>query len=200
MYVLKYPNPKLEVICPNITFDIPENIRDIIFKAEKFAKKYNLFSINGSIIGENLNFTWIKSELDSIDVKGFEYNLYINPVIVDLLDEDLQYSIEFSELFEEKHPFQVVRYKNIRVSYQDMLGEYHEEDLTGNQSYCMQQEVDWLSGITLADRAIISDTLKPYNIPTIIEWQKSISNPNYIFKTFPTKIKITTEDKIKDEE
>jgi peptide deformylase len=74
----------------------------------------------------------------------------INPEIVDIGTEDFTVwddCFSFPNLL-----VQVSRAYRIRIRYQDVRGEWHEEDLEGDRAELLQHEIDHLDGVLAVDR------------------------------------------------
>ncbi|HEU4828112.1 MAG TPA: peptide deformylase [Gemmatimonadales bacterium] len=74
----------------------------------------------------------------------------INPEIVDIGNEDFSVwddCFSFPNLL-----VRVSRSYRIRVRYQDLKGEWHEDDLEGDRAELVQHELDHLDGVLAVDR------------------------------------------------
>jgi peptide deformylase len=81
-----------------------------------------------------------------------EIKPYVNPQIVEFSEErDLgpEGCLSFPGLYGD-----VIRSKSVKVRYQDLDFETHEEEASGFYARVLQHEIDHLNGVLLIDRAV----------------------------------------------
>lgn len=74
----------------------------------------------------------------------------VNPEIIDIGNEDFSVwddCFSFPNLY-----VKVLRAWKIRVRYQDLRGQWHEDDLEGSRAELLQHEIDHLDGVLAVDR------------------------------------------------
>lgn len=74
----------------------------------------------------------------------------VNPEIIDIGNEDFAVwddCFSFPNLY-----VKVLRAWRIRIRYQDLRGDWHEEDLEGPRAELLQHEIDHLDGVLAVDR------------------------------------------------
>ena len=79
-----------------------------------------------------------------------EVRFFYNPEILSYSEEYSVYEegcLSFPELF-----FKVKRPASISVRFQDNVGNFYEENLTGIEARCYQHEMDHLNGVCFVDR------------------------------------------------
>lgn len=82
---------------------------------------------------------------------GDEYVAFYNPVIIKS-SEEKEISKEGCLSYQYLY-ISINRPTSITVSYQDYMGNFHENDLVGLAARCFQHELDHLNGITFVDIA-----------------------------------------------
>lgn len=99
-------------------------------------------------VGVNRNVIWVQR----FDKVGAPFEFYVNPKIVwrsNLMRKGWEGCLSIPDTREE-----VYRHYTIRLTYQDLDGNYHDELIEGFTSVIVQHEVDHLYGILFTDRLI----------------------------------------------
>jgi peptide deformylase len=162
--VLQFGNPLLrETCCAVEDFNMPEvlqtrqDLEDTLHDLQRTHDKGG--GLAAPQIGSSLRIVYINA-------RGRSFHL-LNPVIVERGEETFKV---WDFCFSARASFlaQVERNYRIRVQYQDVSGQRHEEDFEGYFSELLQHEIDHLDGVLFIDR--IDD---PSGLVMMEEWDKT---------------------------
>ena len=103
-------------------------------------------------IGSNLRLFIVKTA-ETSEIKG-RYKVFINPIIVS--SEGIHLSREINLSIPGK-VFLIPRYNKVHVAYQDEMGHACSETYIGSYGEVVQQMIQMLDGITLADLGLEID-------------------------------------------
>ena len=134
-------------------------------KLRKVAKKINKFDKSLEILAQNMLKTMYKA--DGIGLAATQIDVHIRLVVMDLSEERNTPRIfvnpEYTIL--DKSPFtyeegclsipgfneEISRPSKILLKWQDLLGNFHEEEPDGIFTVCAQHEIDHLDGKLFVD-------------------------------------------------
>ena len=162
--ILEVPDPRLKLVSEPVTkFD--EELKELV--ADMFETMYAAPGIGLAAIqvGVPKRLLVIDLQPDDEDAEPeacnhgghqhthqptrMEPRIFVNPEILDPADELASYQegcLSVPEIYAD-----VDRPAHCRVRYQDLEGQWHEENLDGLMATCLQHEMDHLEGILFID-------------------------------------------------
>jgi peptide deformylase len=141
--VLKYPDPFL--------FKVVEDVKIFDEELQKNAVEMLETMIESKGVGLAANQVGINKKIFVMkcDIKKEPYVL-INPVIIEMSEEkmnDEEGCLSFPSLY-----FQLQRSKTVKLKWQDLIGEFHEEIFSDLEAVCVQHECEHLNGIVFINK------------------------------------------------
>ena len=136
--ILKYPDPGLSKRCEPVTvFDATlTSLGDDLLDTMRAAPGVGITAAHVGVF-----IRLVVLELSKETGPRF----YVNPEVLSASDERMRHmegSVSMPGANDE-----VERPKRIRLRYQDLDGAFHEDDVEGFHSICMQHEIDQLDGV-----------------------------------------------------
>ncbi len=146
--ILHYPDSKLQLIAtPVIAFD--EELKLLITNMAYTMYNYNGIGLAATQINVQKRLFIIDTfynkfdENDDIYSDKFQLSAFINPEIITKSEQidSKEGCLSVPDIYET-----VIRFNKITIKYQDIDGNYHEDELTGIMAICYQHELDHLNG------------------------------------------------------
>lgn len=137
--ILKYPNPKLNIICKPVT-EFGTHLIDTVNSMIATMVANNGIGLAANQVGLDIRL-FVMNVQDSMKE-------YINPVILEYSDE-IEYDegcLSFPGLF-----IDIRRYNKIKIKATTLMGVEFEEELEGLDAICFAHELDHLNGLTFFD-------------------------------------------------
>ncbi|WP_454597038.1 peptide deformylase [Qipengyuania sp. SM2507] len=162
--ILEVPDPRLKLVSEPVT-EFDEGLKELV--ADMFETMYAAPGIGLAAIqvGVPKRLLVIDLQPDDEDAEpevcnhgGHQHThqptrkeprIFVNPEILDPADELASYQegcLSVPEIYAD-----VDRPAHCRIRYQDIGGQWHEEDLDGLMATCLQHEMDHLEGILFID-------------------------------------------------
>jgi len=162
--ILEVPDPRLKLVSEPVT-EFDEGLKELV--ADMFETMYAAPGIGLAAIqvGVPKRLLVIDLQPDDEDAEpevcnhgGHQHThqptrkeprIFVNPEILDPADELASYQegcLSVPEIYAD-----VDRPAHCRIRYQDLEGQWHEEDLDGLMATCLQHEMDHLEGILFID-------------------------------------------------
>lgn len=141
MELLKYPNPILLQKC--------ESVAEINDELKAFVKELTLFTLHGLKWGipTGLAAPQVGKPIRLFVTLG---EVFINPEIVWMTKAPKNTVKEGCYSLEENNfEYSVERAQSIRLKWQDLNGQWHEERFNGYKAQILQHEYDHLDGILI---------------------------------------------------
>lgn len=136
--LLRYPDPRLNARCaPVEAFD--DGLRGLALDLVDTLRAASGIGITAGHVGVPLRVVVLELHDDP------EPSVYVNPEIVSTSPGRILYaegSVSMPGVSEE-----IERAAKVRVRYQDIDGETHEEEAEGLRAVCHQHEIDQLDGL-----------------------------------------------------
>lgn len=135
--ILPYPDPRLSQVCDPIDrFDV--SLRQFAGELLETMRAAPGVGITAAHVG-------VLQRLFVLELTPGSHRVFINPQILSLGRETIRHvegSVSMPGYTEE-----VERASTVRVQYQDLDGQSHEEEAEGFLAVCIQHEIDQLNGI-----------------------------------------------------
>lgn len=143
--VIKYGNPVLRMKAASIT-TIDDSIRQLADEMIKIMKEQEGIGLAAPQVAESRSLFVI--DLSLIENEGVPMAV-INPEIISATGKSV---LEEGCLCVPDIREEITRAETIRVKYQDIHGNSHEETIAGLKARVFQHEIDHLNGILFVDR------------------------------------------------
>ncbi len=162
--ILEVPDPRLKLVSEPVT-EFDEGLKELV--ADMFETMYAAPGIGLAAIQVGVPKRLLVIDLQPDDEEAEpevcnhgghqhthqptrkEPRIFVNPEILDPADELASYQegcLSVPEIYAD-----VDRPAHCRIRYQDLEGQWHEEDLDGLMATCLQHEMDHLEGILFID-------------------------------------------------
>ena len=162
--ILEVPDPRLKLVSEPVT-EFDEGLKELV--ADMFETMYDAPGIGLAAIQVGVPKRLLVIDLQPDDETAEpevcnhgghqhthqptrrEPRVFVNPEILDPAEELMSYQegcLSVPEIYAD-----VDRPATCRVRYQDLEGQWHEEDLDGLMATCLQHEMDHLEGILFID-------------------------------------------------
>lgn len=93
-----------------------------------------------------------KEDCDHQHETSYSYHEYINPEIIEYSDDK---NIDWEACFSyPEEVFEVERSEKVTMKYQNLVGGWQVEEMTGLDAMIAQHEVDHLNGVTIASKCL----------------------------------------------
>lgn len=138
--LITYPDPTIRLISANVRF-FDDELKSYIDDLIDTATANNLNALSGIEIGIQYNIIIIKADSD--------YDIYINSRII--RHENLTTQTERSRYYPDISA-DIDRYDFISIVYEDIDGNSHSKELSGDDARVFQIQLDFCFGSTFVDR------------------------------------------------
>ena len=135
--ILTYPHPALSALCELVTEFGPELARLAQDLLETMRAAPGV-GITAAHIG-------VLQRIFVLELKPGDVRTYVNPEILETSTESMRHvegSVSMPGFTEE-----VERPSNVTLRFQDITGQWHEEQADGFHAICIQHEIDQLNGM-----------------------------------------------------
>lgn len=135
--IVKYPHPALASQCEPVTefgADLAQLVDDLL-ETMRAAPGVGITAAHVDIL----------KRIFVLELTPGDIRTYVNPDILDVSTQTMRHiegSVSMPGFTEE-----VERPASVRLRFQDVSGQWHEEDANGFHAICIQHEVDQLNGV-----------------------------------------------------
>jgi peptide deformylase len=142
--ILKFPDPRLRTVASKVTiFD--KSLEILANDMLELMYKENGIGLAATQVNHHIR-------LITIDISEERNSpmIFVNPEF-EILNEDSHFSFEEGCLSVPGFNEEITRPDNIRLKWQDVKGEEHEDMPSGLLTVCIQHEIDHLEGKLMVD-------------------------------------------------
>lgn len=150
--ILEYPDDHLKQKCELVTEFGTEQLRDLVLRMQFTIKHKNSkgFGLAANQVGVMLQVIVVNTLSNNQKSPGY-LGAFVNPKIVEY-GENMEMGTEGCLSFPDER-YDVLRSKNISVTFQDISGVEHTRKFSGLNAVVIQHEIDHINGITMYDRS-----------------------------------------------